>query len=131
MTPEDALISALSLLYRWAGSAGGWQSNRPSARTFRNEVPEPRALVTSASPSMFGFWKAAGEVWPKTREQRCWVHKTANVLAKLPKSQHPKANARCRRSGWLNGRLPEQGSRHAARVLRLPGRALGPTADLG
>ena len=30
-------------------------------------------------------------VWPKTREQRCWVHKTANVLAKLPKSQQPKA----------------------------------------
>ena len=38
-----------------------------------------------------GFWKAAGEVWPKAREQRCWVHKTANVLAKLPKSQQPKA----------------------------------------
>jgi len=38
-----------------------------------------------------GFWKALGEVWPKTREQRCWVHKTANVLTKLPKSQHPKA----------------------------------------
>jgi transposase-like protein len=38
-----------------------------------------------------GFWKAAGEVWPKTREQRCWVHKAANVLAKLPKSQQPKA----------------------------------------
>ena len=38
-----------------------------------------------------GFWKAAGEVWPKTREQRCWVHKTANVIAKLPKSQQPKA----------------------------------------
>jgi transposase-like protein len=31
------------------------------------------------------------EVWPTTREQRCWVHKTANVLAKLPKSQQPKA----------------------------------------
>jgi transposase-like protein len=38
-----------------------------------------------------GFWKAAGEVWPTTRAQRCWVHKTANVLAKLPKSQQPKA----------------------------------------
>ena len=38
-----------------------------------------------------GFWKAAGEVWPKMREQRCWVHKTANVLNKLPKSQQPKA----------------------------------------
>jgi putative transposase len=30
-------------------------------------------------------------VWPKTRGQRCWVHKTANVLSKLPKSQHAKA----------------------------------------
>jgi transposase-like protein len=38
-----------------------------------------------------GFWKALGEVWPKTREQRCWVHKTANVLNRLPKSQHTKA----------------------------------------
>ena len=29
-------------------------------------------------------------LWPKTREQRCWVHKTANILNKLPKSQQPK-----------------------------------------
>jgi len=39
-----------------------------------------------------GFWQAVEEVWPKTRGQRCWVHKTANVLNKLPKSQQPKAN---------------------------------------
>jgi putative transposase len=38
-----------------------------------------------------GFWKALEEVWPKTRAQRCWVHKTANVLNKLPKSLHAKA----------------------------------------
>jgi transposase-like protein len=38
-----------------------------------------------------GFWKAVGEVWPTCAEQRCWVHKTANVLNKLPKSQQPKA----------------------------------------
>jgi putative transposase len=38
-----------------------------------------------------GFWKAAGEVWPTIRGQRCRVHKTANVLAKLAKSQQPKA----------------------------------------
>ena len=38
-----------------------------------------------------GFWKALGEVWPKAREQRCWVHKTANVLNKLPKSQQRQA----------------------------------------
>jgi putative transposase len=39
-----------------------------------------------------GFWQAVEEVWPKTRGQRCWVHKTANVLNKLPKSQQSKAN---------------------------------------
>src|SRR5437660_12669046 len=38
-----------------------------------------------------GFWQAVEEVWPKTRGQRCWVHKTANVRNKLPKSQQPKA----------------------------------------
>jgi len=38
-----------------------------------------------------GFWQAIEEVWPKTRGQRCWVHKTANVLNKLPKSQQSKA----------------------------------------
>ena len=32
-----------------------------------------------------GFWKAIKQVYPKTRQQRCWVHKTANVLDKLPK----------------------------------------------
>src|ERR1700720_1729569 len=38
-----------------------------------------------------GFWQAVEEVWPRTRGQRCWVHKTANVLNKLPKSQQSKA----------------------------------------
>ncbi len=37
-----------------------------------------------------GFWKALREVYA-TREQRCWVHKTANVLNKLPKSPQPRA----------------------------------------
>jgi transposase-like protein len=38
-----------------------------------------------------GFWQAVEEVWPKTRGQRCWVHKTANILNKLPKSLQSKA----------------------------------------
>jgi hypothetical protein len=37
-----------------------------------------------------GFWKALGEVWPTTREQRCRVHKTANVRSELPTSQNRK-----------------------------------------
>jgi putative transposase len=38
-----------------------------------------------------GFWKAMRQVWDTTREQRCWVHKTANVLDKLPRGSQPKA----------------------------------------
>ena len=38
-----------------------------------------------------GFCKATEEVWPKTRGQGCWVHKTANLLNKLPKSPQAKA----------------------------------------
>ena len=37
-----------------------------------------------------GFWKALTKKWPTTRQQRCWVHKTANVLNKLPKAMQPK-----------------------------------------
>lgn len=43
---------------------------------------------------------ALGEVWPRTPEQRCWVHKTANVLNKLPKSQHAKAK-RALQAIWM------------------------------
>jgi transposase-like protein len=38
-----------------------------------------------------GFWKALGQIYPGTKWQRCWVHKTANVLNKLPKSLQSKA----------------------------------------
>ena len=41
----------------------------------------------------FGFWAALPEVFAKTREQRCWVHKTANVLNKMPKHIQSKAKA--------------------------------------
>lgn len=40
-----------------------------------------------------GFWAAVRQEWPGVAEQRCWVHKTANVLTKLPKSRHGKAKA--------------------------------------
>ena len=40
-----------------------------------------------------GFWKALREVFPVTREQRCWFHVSSNVLAALPKSAHPGAKA--------------------------------------
>lgn len=40
-----------------------------------------------------GFWAAIAEVYPKTRRQRCWVHKTANILDKMPKSIQSKAKS--------------------------------------
>jgi putative transposase len=40
-----------------------------------------------------GFWAALAEVFPSTRSQRCWVHKTVNVLDKLPKTQQPEAKS--------------------------------------
>ena len=40
-----------------------------------------------------GFWAALRETFPETREQRCWVHKTANVLNKMPKSVQSKAKS--------------------------------------
>jgi len=50
-----------------------------------------RAPVLAAGDGALGFWGALREVFPATTEQRCWFHKTANVLAALPKSAHPGA----------------------------------------
>ena len=51
------------------------------------------APVLAVGDGALGFWKAVREVFPKTKEQRCWFHKQANVLAGLPKSAHPAALA--------------------------------------
>jgi len=70
---------------------------RESAQSWRELLLDLKRRGLSAAPELavadgaLGFWKALGEVWPTTREQRCWVHKTANVLNKLPKSLHSKA----------------------------------------
>jgi transposase-like protein len=45
----------------------------------------------SVGDGALGFWAALEEVFPKSRRQRCWVHKTANVLDKMPKSLQPGA----------------------------------------
>ncbi|MGI5219271.1 IS256 family transposase [Nocardia sp. CA-290969] len=52
-----------------------------------------RAPVLAVGDGAMGFWKALREVFPETKEQRCWWHKQGNVLAALPKSAHPGAVA--------------------------------------
>lgn len=49
------------------------------------------APVLAVGDGALGFWKAVRDVFPETREQRCWFHKLGNILAALPKSAQPAA----------------------------------------
>ena len=51
------------------------------------------APLLATGDGALGFWAALRKVYSETREQRCWVHKTANVLNKMPKSVQPRAKA--------------------------------------
>ena len=72
---------------------------RESEQSWRELLLDVRARGLTIDPELaigdggLGFWGAVRKVLPKTREQRCWVHKTANVLNKLPKGVQPKAKA--------------------------------------
>ena len=76
---------------------GFTDGTRESAQSWRDLLLDLKRRGLSIAPELavgdgaLGFWKAVAEVWPTTRAQRCWVHKTANVLNKLPKSLHAKA----------------------------------------
>ena len=110
------------------------------------------APVLAVGDGALGFWKALREVFPATREQRCWFHVSSNVLAALPKSAHPGAKAalaeiynaedrdhalaggqsvrgRLRRQVAQGSREDHRAHRRAAGVLRLPRRALDPSAN--
>jgi putative transposase len=70
---------------------------RESAQSWRELLLDLKRRGLTTGPELavadgaLGFWQAVEEVWSKTGGQRCWVHKTANVLNKLPKSQQSKA----------------------------------------
>ena len=68
---------------------------RESAQSWRELLIDIKSRGLAVAPEIavgdggMGFWKALDEVFPGTRHQRCWVHKTANVLNKFPKSMAP------------------------------------------
>src|SRR5512144_1147528 len=70
---------------------------RESEQSWRELLLGVKARGLEIEPALavgdgaLGFWKAMRQVWGTTKEQRCWVHKTANVLDKLPKGTQPKA----------------------------------------
>ncbi len=65
---------------------------RESAQSWRELLVEVKRRGLSLAPEIavgdgaLGFWKALDEVFPGTRHQRCWVHKSANILNKVPKA---------------------------------------------
>lgn len=63
-----------------------------------------QAPVLAVGDGALGFWKAVGEVWPETREQRCWVHRIANVLDKLPRRLQPRAKKALHDMMYAEGR---------------------------
>ena len=70
---------------------------RESEASWKELLLELRGRGMSVHPKLaiadgaLGFWKALPQVFPTTKVQRCWVHKTANVLDKLPKALQPRA----------------------------------------
>jgi putative transposase len=70
---------------------------RESEQSWLGLILDAKARGLTIDPKLaigdgaLGFWKAVKKAFPKTREQRCWVHKTANVLDKLPKRLQPEA----------------------------------------
>jgi putative transposase len=72
---------------------------RESAQSWRELLIDLKARGLAAAPEIavgdgaLGFWKAVDEIFPATRHQRCWVHKAANVLNKVPKSMQPNMKA--------------------------------------
>ena len=73
--------------------------HRESAQSWRELLLDVKRRGLTIDPKLaigdgaLGFWKAVAEVFPSTKEQRCWVHKTANILDKLPKNKQAKAKS--------------------------------------
>jgi len=68
-------------------SEQSWKALLLDAKS-RGLVVDPKLATGDGA---LGFWKALQQIYPTTREQRCWVHKTVNVLDKLPKRLQPEA----------------------------------------
>ncbi len=84
----DGRKELIALADGFRESTESWADLLRSAR--RRGMAAP---VLAVGDGALGFWAAVREVFPETKEQRCWFHKTANVLNALPRSAHPGAKA--------------------------------------
>jgi len=83
---------------------------RESEQSGRELLPDVKARGLEIEPALaigdgaLGFWKAMRQVWDTTKEQRCWVHKTANVQDKLPRASQPRAKRMLHEIDMAEGR---------------------------
>lgn len=76
--------------------ADGYRESAQSWRELLLDVKQRGLLIApklATGDGGLGFWAALREIYPATQEQRCWVHKTANVLNKMPKHVQSKAKS--------------------------------------
>ena len=83
---ENGRKELVALADGYRESAASWEEVLTDLRQ-RGLKTAPKLAIGDGA---LGFWKAVGKLWPETDQQRCWVHKTANVLEKLPKAMQPK-----------------------------------------
>jgi putative transposase len=138
----------------------GFQTGmRESGQSWKELLVDLKARGLVVAPQVaigdgaLGFWKVLDEAFPKTRHQRCWLHKTLNMLDELPKSMQPNAaqgsardldvaepgrggsgdddlRRKIRAQIRQGRRMPDQGSAETADIRRPSSRSLGPLANL-
>jgi len=86
---EGGLKELVAVYDGYRESVGSWEEVLIDLR----QRGLPTAPKLAIGDGALGFWGALSKIYPETRHQRCWVHKTANVLNKLPKSMQPKVKA--------------------------------------
>ena len=144
---SDGAKELIGLADGFCESADSWSDLLRSCQ--RRGMAAP---VLAVGDGALGFWKAVRDVFPETCEQRCWWHKIGNVLNCLPESVQPGAKAalaeiynaedkihataaaRTFAADYGTKMAQSCGEDHrrpgrAARVLRLPRRALGACSD--
>jgi len=151
---SPAVISRLTA--EWQADYDVWQKRDLSARRYvyvwADGVYLQARIDLAVGDGALGFWKAIEEVFPGARHRRCWVHKTANVLNKVALSVQINMKADLREiysaptraaaetaidlfadkygARYDKAVVPDEGPRSSARLLRLPGRAPGPSAHV-
>jgi transposase-like protein len=87
---EDGTKELVAVLDGYRESKLSWMEILSSLKE-RGLIQGPKLAIGDGA---IGFWAALREAYPECEEQRCWVHKTANILDKMPKSVQPKAKER-------------------------------------